>query len=140
MGILPKPYLVSRGIPLSHVRMSSSKPAATIQSLDHLVLTVKSIPDTTKWYTTNLGMRSESFISDASPEVTRHSLIFGSQKINLHESGKVHFLLLHAFRASPPHNYLSSKYSLRAPIQPTLIHYTVILCNSVVCSNTYCMA
>jgi len=86
--ILPKPYLVSRGIPLSHVRMSSSKPAATIQSLDHLVLTVKSIPDTTKWYTTNLGMRSESFISDASPEVTRHSLIFGSQKINLHESGK----------------------------------------------------
>ncbi|PVH84621.1 Glyoxalase/Bleomycin resistance protein/Dihydroxybiphenyl dioxygenase [Cadophora sp. DSE1049] len=68
--------------------MSCSKPAATVQSLDHLVLTVQSIPTTTKWYTSHLGMQSESFISDASPEITRYSLLFGDQKINLHESGK----------------------------------------------------
>ena|ERR1700712_578510 len=67
----------------------SSRPAATIQSLDHLVLTVASIPKTTAWYAQNLGMRPEAFVSSATPDVTRHSLVFGSQKINLHESGKV---------------------------------------------------
>jgi hypothetical protein len=66
-----------------------STPAATIKSLDHLVLTVKSVPKTTEWYTKNLGMRSESFVSAATPDITRYSLIFGSQKINLHELGKV---------------------------------------------------
>jgi catechol 2,3-dioxygenase-like lactoylglutathione lyase family enzyme len=63
--------------------------AATIKSLDHIVLTVKSIPKTNEWYTQNLGMRSESFVSVATPEITRYSLIFGQQKINLHELGKV---------------------------------------------------
>ncbi|KAM3087961.1 hypothetical protein ACMFMG_002030 [Clarireedia jacksonii] len=63
-------------------------PAATIKSLDHIVLTVSSIPRTTQWYTANLGMRAESFVSSATPDITRHSLIFGSQKINLHELGK----------------------------------------------------
>jgi catechol 2,3-dioxygenase-like lactoylglutathione lyase family enzyme len=64
-------------------------PAATIKSLDHLVLTVKSIPKATAWYEKNLGMESESFVSTATPDITRYSLIFGSQKINLHELGKV---------------------------------------------------
>ncbi|XMA07994.1 hypothetical protein WAI453_000785 [Rhynchosporium graminicola] len=68
--------------------MSSSKPAAVVQSLDHIVLTVKSIPKTIEWYTSNLGMRSECFVSDGSPDIKRHSLIFGDQKINLHESEK----------------------------------------------------
>lgn len=67
----------------------SSRPAATIQSLDHLVLTVTSIPKTTAWYAQHLGMRAEAFVSSATPDVTRHSLVFGSQKINLHELGKV---------------------------------------------------
>jgi hypothetical protein len=66
-----------------------STPAATIKSLDHLVLTVKSIPNSIDWYTNNLGMKSQSFTSVATPDVTRHSLVFGSQKINLHELGKV---------------------------------------------------
>lgn len=72
-------------------RMTSpiSQPAATIQSLDHLVLTVKSVDATKEWYTKNLGMKHEAFISASTPDITRHSLIFGSQKINLHESGKV---------------------------------------------------
>ncbi|KAF4629518.1 hypothetical protein G7Y89_g8629 [Cudoniella acicularis] len=62
----------------------STTPAATIKSLDHLVLTVHSIPKTTEWYTKNLGMKAESFISAATPEITRYSLNFGAQKINLH--------------------------------------------------------
>lgn len=66
-----------------------STPAATIKSLDHLVLTVKSIPKTSAWYEKNLGMKRESFVSATTLDITRHSLIFGSQKINLHELGKV---------------------------------------------------
>jgi len=80
--------------PASHIlkysrflRMASTR-AATIKSLDHIVLTVKSIPKTNEWYTQNLGMKSESFVSVATPDTTRYSLIFGQQKINLHEVGK----------------------------------------------------
>ena len=65
-----------------------SKAAAKILSLDHLVLTVHSIPKSVSWYTAHLSMRHESFVSAATPDITRHSLIFGSQKINLHEVGK----------------------------------------------------
>jgi hypothetical protein len=75
-------------------RMSSSQPAAKITSLDHLVLTVSSIPTTQKWYEQNLGMKHESFVSAVTPSITRHSLIFGSQKINLHQLGKVSSPLL----------------------------------------------
>ncbi|KAJ5539300.1 hypothetical protein N7513_007632 [Penicillium frequentans] len=59
-----------------------------VKSLDHLVLTVRSIPDTVAFYTTHLGMRHEVFASPANPAVQRNALIFGSQKINLHQSGK----------------------------------------------------
>ncbi|KAL4780420.1 Glyoxalase/Bleomycin resistance protein/Dihydroxybiphenyl dioxygenase [Aspergillus varians] len=59
-----------------------------IKSLDHLVLTVRSIPDTVAFYTTHLGMHHEVFCSPLSPTIERHALIFGSQKINLHEVGK----------------------------------------------------
>ncbi|KAA8567646.1 hypothetical protein MFRU_010g02220 [Monilinia fructicola] len=66
----------------------TANPAAHVKSLDHLVLTVASIPRTAQWYAANLGMQSERFVSSATPDITRHSLIFGSQKINLHEVGK----------------------------------------------------
>jgi catechol 2,3-dioxygenase-like lactoylglutathione lyase family enzyme len=33
-------------------------------------------------------MKPESFVSTATPDITRHSLIFGEQKINLHLLGK----------------------------------------------------
>ena len=69
--------------------MFCKAPAARIVSLDHLVLTVKSIPKTIKWYETNLGMLAESFNSTANPETTKYSLKFGTQKINLHQLGKV---------------------------------------------------
>jgi catechol 2,3-dioxygenase-like lactoylglutathione lyase family enzyme len=51
-----------------------------ITSLDHLVLTVASIPATLAFYE-RLGMRAETF-GDG-----RRALRFGSQKINLHEAG-----------------------------------------------------
>ncbi|KAJ5959168.1 uncharacterized protein N7479_006318 [Penicillium vulpinum] len=69
-----------------------------VKSLDHLVLTVRNIPKTVAFYTTYLGMRHEIFTSPANQSVqsswvkgiddNRHALIFGSQKINLHQSGK----------------------------------------------------
>lgn len=53
-----------------------------IDSLDHLVLTVASIPATVRFYTEALGMRVETFGQG------RTALRFGDQKINLHESGR----------------------------------------------------
>ncbi|MDI3326405.1 VOC family protein [Pontibacterium granulatum] len=53
-----------------------------ISSLDHLVLTVKSIEDTVRFYADILGMEKEAFGEG------RVALKFGSQKINLHQLGK----------------------------------------------------
>lgn len=80
----------SHTLPFTQLYRMASTHAATIKSLDHLVLTVKSIPKTTEWYSKHLGMKAESFVSASTPGITRHSLIFGQQKINLHELGKVH--------------------------------------------------
>lgn len=65
-----------------------SKPLAIVKSLDHLVLTCKSVPATLAWYTRHLGMKSETFTPPASPAVTRHALRFGDQKLNLHQQGR----------------------------------------------------
>lgn len=59
--------------------------ASTAKSLDHIVLTVKDIPATIKWYGEMLNMTHISFTSGG---VDRHALKFGDQKINLHQSGK----------------------------------------------------
>ncbi len=53
-----------------------------IDYLDHLVLTVKSITATCEFYATVLGMEIVNFGEN------RKALLFGSQKINLHETGK----------------------------------------------------
>ena len=50
-----------------------------ITRLDHLVLTVTSIEDTVSFYSNVLGMVATRF-GDG-----RHALMFGQQKINLHE-------------------------------------------------------
>lgn len=60
---------------------------AKTNSLDHLVLTVKDLDATVKFYESVLGMEHTSFSSASSPEVVRHALSFGTQKINLHVSG-----------------------------------------------------
>lgn len=58
---------------------------ATAASLDHLVLTVKDLEATIRFYEKYLGMKHASFTSGG---IERHALTFGGQKINLHVSGK----------------------------------------------------
>ena len=53
-----------------------------IDQLDHLVLTVKDIATTCEFYWRVLGMEIGTFDAD------RKALRFGSQKINLHQSGQ----------------------------------------------------
>jgi catechol 2,3-dioxygenase-like lactoylglutathione lyase family enzyme len=53
-----------------------------IDSLDHLVLTVKCLNITCGFYSKVLGMQIVTFDDD------RKALSFGSQKINLHQKGK----------------------------------------------------
>jgi catechol 2,3-dioxygenase-like lactoylglutathione lyase family enzyme len=53
-----------------------------IERLDHLVLTVKSIPATCDFYSRVMGLQAVAFGNG------RKALAFGSQKINLHEAGK----------------------------------------------------
>lgn len=52
-----------------------------IDQLDHLVLTVVNIAATTSFYSRVLGMTEVSFNQG------RKALIFGNQKINLHQAG-----------------------------------------------------
>jgi catechol 2,3-dioxygenase-like lactoylglutathione lyase family enzyme len=52
-----------------------------IDHLDHLVLTVADIDETTAFYTSALGMEAVTFGN-------RRALRFGVQKINLHQAGK----------------------------------------------------
>ncbi len=56
-----------------------------VRALDHLVLTVASIPATITFYEKILGMRAERF-ETATGEV-RQALMFGQCKINLHQKG-----------------------------------------------------
>ena len=55
-----------------------------IISLDHIVLTVKSITKSKYFYSEILGLKYEEFKSDESDEY-RSCLKFGNQKINLHQ-------------------------------------------------------
>ena len=52
-----------------------------IERLDHLVLTVRNIATTCDFYSTVLGMEVVTFGEQ------RKALVFGEQKINLHEKG-----------------------------------------------------
>jgi catechol 2,3-dioxygenase-like lactoylglutathione lyase family enzyme len=55
-----------------------------VASVDHLVLTVRDIEATTRWYERALGMQREFF---RGPEgQPRHALLFGDQKINLQDA------------------------------------------------------
>lgn len=53
-----------------------------IDSIDHLVLTVKDIEASVAFYTRVLGMQTVTFGAG------RTALAFGTQKINLHQQGK----------------------------------------------------
>lgn len=64
-----------------------------LQSLDHLVLTVRDIEKTCAFYGGILGMEVVTFAGG------RTALVFGSQKINLHEHG--HEFEPKAFQPTP---------------------------------------
>jgi catechol 2,3-dioxygenase-like lactoylglutathione lyase family enzyme len=53
-----------------------------IRSLDHLVLTVRDLDATRRFYVEGLGMELQTFAGG------RHALHFGAQKINLHIQGR----------------------------------------------------
>jgi catechol 2,3-dioxygenase-like lactoylglutathione lyase family enzyme len=55
-----------------------------ITSFDHLVLTVRDLDATIRFYCDGLGMEARRF----GPNRERVALHFGAQKINLHEVGK----------------------------------------------------
>lgn len=66
--------------------MEPSSIQCRVRTLDHLVLTVKSIPDTVRFYTQVLGMRGEQFqVADGT---RRWALLYGHSKINLHQQGR----------------------------------------------------
>ncbi|TMS17550.1 Glyoxalase domain-containing protein 5 [Larimichthys crocea] len=66
---------------LGLVRYKSTCPVE-VSHLDHLVLTVKSVPDTVNFYTSVLGMEVITFKGN------RKALGFGQQKFNLHQLGQ----------------------------------------------------
>ncbi|KAI9832161.1 MAG: hypothetical protein M1819_004512 [Sarea resinae] len=68
-------------------QQAPSPPSVKIKALDHIVLTVGSIARTLQFYSSHLGMTSQTFTSAANPSEKRHSLVFGAQKINLHLRG-----------------------------------------------------
>lgn len=57
-----------------------------VRALDHLVLTVKNVPQTVRFYTQVLGMRGQQFTT--ADGTRRWALNFGQSKINLHQSGR----------------------------------------------------
>ena len=57
----------------------------SVTALDHLVLTVADIQETCRFYQAVFGMGHEVF--HPADGTTRHALIFGAQKINLHKAG-----------------------------------------------------
>lgn len=57
----------------------------SVKSLDHVVITARDIPKTIEFYTQRLGMKHEVFKANGGE---RHALVFGNQKLNLHQSGK----------------------------------------------------
>jgi catechol 2,3-dioxygenase-like lactoylglutathione lyase family enzyme len=60
-----------------------TSPVAIIDSLDHLVLTVRDLDVTCRFYEQVLGMRRQEF------QPGRWALNFGDQKLNLHVVGNV---------------------------------------------------
>lgn len=84
INLLPHRHIIGKS---SHplVARNSMSAIATATSLDHIVLTVKDLGASVEFYEKFLGMKHTSFNSGG---VERHALSFGSQKINLHISGK----------------------------------------------------
>jgi catechol 2,3-dioxygenase-like lactoylglutathione lyase family enzyme len=83
-----------------------------IDSLDHLVLTVKDVDEAVSFYTKVLGMEVVTF------GIERKALSFGSQKINLHQQGR-------EFEPKAQHPTPGSAdlcFLTSTPLQDVLIH------------------
>ncbi|KAK7922885.1 hypothetical protein WMY93_009787 [Mugilogobius chulae] len=63
-------------------RVAKGSCPVKVTHLDHMVLTVKSVPDTIHFYSSILGMEVITFKGN------RKALGFGQQKFNLHQLGK----------------------------------------------------
>ena len=87
----------------------------TIDYLDHLVLTVASLDATTAWYRDVLGMRVETFGEG------RTALVFGGEKINLHEAGET--FEPKALRPTPGSADLC--FVTSTPIETVIVHLAV---------------
>lgn len=59
-----------------------------LESLDHLVLTVRDIEATVAFYARALGMRETRFTPAGDGKTERVALSYGKQKINLHQQGR----------------------------------------------------
>jgi len=59
-----------------------------LETLDHLVLTVRDIEATIAFYTRVLGMRETRFTPPGDGKSERVALSYGRQKINLHQQGR----------------------------------------------------
>ncbi|KAI8064156.1 Glyoxalase/Bleomycin resistance protein/Dihydroxybiphenyl dioxygenase [Gongronella butleri] len=60
-------------------------PQPLIQGIDHVVISVSNMVRSCNWYEKMLGVAVHQFESAANPGVKRFALVFGDQKINLHE-------------------------------------------------------
>lgn len=87
-----------------------------IDSLDHLVLTVRDIDATVRFYEDALGMQAVRFTAkDGSARV---ALGFGQQKINLHQQGRE--FEPKADKATPGSADLC--FLTRTPVQEAILH------------------
>lgn len=96
--------------------MQQSQFQCRVRALDHLVLTVKSIPETVRFYTQVLGMRGEQFTG--ADGTRRWALNFGQSKINLHQTGRENSP--HAARPAPGTADLC--FLTDAPIREWIMH------------------
>jgi catechol 2,3-dioxygenase-like lactoylglutathione lyase family enzyme len=83
-----------------------------ITELDHLVLTVKDIQATIRFYTTVLGMEEVVFAG------SRHALCFGQLKINLHQQGD----LIEPHAAHPAPGTADLCFITGIPMEQTIEH------------------
>lgn len=92
----------------------------SLNRLDHLVLTVRSIDATVVWYTNVLGMTEITFGEN------RRALTFGQQKLNLHEVGKE----FEPKAASPTSGSADLCFIVEGPLSRTIEHLSA--CNETI--------
>ncbi|MDO4426940.1 MAG: VOC family protein [Moraxella sp.] len=88
-----------------------------IKHLDHLVITTDKPEQMIAFYTKVLGMHHETFGDDGFGN-PRHALVFGNQKINLHQHKKE----IHPHAASPTIGAMDLCFIIDTDFQTLLTH------------------